>query len=149
LLETHADWQVCGEAENGAEAVAKAAVLKPDLVVLDLAMPVVDGLRAAQEISTASPTTPIVMHTLHNSSALELEAKKVGIRTIVDKTAAGDQLLREIEAILNTRPASTVTEVLNGKAQTAGQRAPSGSASGKACDAPGCGDLGNSQAKSN
>jgi hypothetical protein len=89
------------------------------------------------------------MHTLHNSSALELEAKRVGIRTIVDKTAAGDQLLREIEAILGTKSASAVTEVLNGKAQTAGQSAPSGSAPGKACDAPGCGDLSNSQSEPN
>ena len=60
LLETRQSWQVCAEAENGLEAVAQAAELKPDIIILDLAMPLMDGLHAAQTISAASPTTPIL-----------------------------------------------------------------------------------------
>jgi len=85
LLHTHG-WQVCGQAENGLEAVRMAAELKPDVVILDLAMPSMDGLTAAREISQAHPTIPIVMHTFHDLPQLELEAKKNGVRRIVPKS---------------------------------------------------------------
>ena len=100
LLESHEGWQVCAEVENGLEAVAKAAELKPDLIILDLAMPHMDGLRAAREISAALPNVPILMHTMHNSSELELEAKKAGIRKVVNKTGSGDELFAAIEELL-------------------------------------------------
>jgi DNA-binding NarL/FixJ family response regulator len=76
LLETHTDWQVCAEAANGLEAVQKAAELKPDAIILDLAMPEMDGLHAAREILSNSPTLPILLHTNHAFSTLALEAKK-------------------------------------------------------------------------
>ena len=101
LLETRQSWQVCGEAENGVEAVAQAAELKPDIIILDLAMPVMDGLHAAQTISAASPAIPIFMHTMHNFAGLDIEAKKVGIRKVISKTAAGDALLVAIEEAVN------------------------------------------------
>jgi DNA-binding NarL/FixJ family response regulator len=101
LLETRQSWQVCGEAENGLEAVARAAELKPDIIILDLGMPLMDGLHAAQTISAASPTIPILMHTMHNFAGLDLEAKKVGIRKVISKTAAGDALLVAIEEVLH------------------------------------------------
>jgi len=101
LLETRQSWQVCGEAENGVEAVAQAAELKPDIIILDLAMPVMDGLHAAQTISAASPAIPIFMHTMHNFASLDIEAKKVGIRKVISKTATGDALLVAIEEAVN------------------------------------------------
>jgi len=101
LLETQQSWQICGEAENGLEAVAQAAELKPDVIILDLAMPLMDGLHAAQTISSASPTIPIFMHTMHNFAGLDLEAKKVGIRKVISKTASGDALLVAIEEVLH------------------------------------------------
>jgi DNA-binding NarL/FixJ family response regulator len=101
LVETQAGWEVCGEAENGREAVAKAAELQPDLIVLDLAMPVMDGIRASREISAAMPGVPILMHTLHYSSALELEAKKVGVKRVVAKTGSGDELVSAMGALLS------------------------------------------------
>jgi len=78
LIESHADWQVCGEAVNGFEAVVKTEELKPDLLVLDVAMPIMDGIRAAREISKSSATLPILMHTMHSSRTLDLEAQKAG-----------------------------------------------------------------------
>lgn len=101
LLETHEGWQVCGEAENGLEAVAKAKELQPDLVILDLAMPVMDGLRATREIAAILPTVPILIHTLHNAPGVELEARKAGARKIINKTEEADELLRSIEETLD------------------------------------------------
>jgi DNA-binding NarL/FixJ family response regulator len=102
LLETHDGWQICGDAENGLEAVAKAKELRPDLIILDLAMPVMDGLRAAREISAALPGVPILIHTLHNAPGVELEAKKAGARKIINKTEDADELLRAIEEALES-----------------------------------------------
>jgi DNA-binding NarL/FixJ family response regulator len=79
-------WEVCGQAENGLEAVRMAVELSPDVVILDLAMPSMDGLTAARRISESLPTIPIVMHTLHDLPQLELEAKKNGVRCIVPKS---------------------------------------------------------------
>ena len=102
LLETHEGWQVCGEAENGLEAVAKAKQLQPDVIILDLAMPVMDGLRAAREISSALPGVPLLIHTLHNAPGVELEAKKAGARKIINKTENADELLHAIEEALES-----------------------------------------------
>jgi DNA-binding NarL/FixJ family response regulator len=59
-LESHAGWTVCGNAANGVSAILKAHELKPDLIILDLVMPMLDGLRAADEIAKILPTVPIV-----------------------------------------------------------------------------------------
>jgi len=110
LLETRAEWKVCGEAENGQEAVTKAAELKPDLIILDLAMPIMNGLEAAREISKAMPAVPILMHTNHSSSELELEAEKVGVRQVISKGGSDGQLLRAVvTALLNRKPQGTKT----------------------------------------
>jgi len=80
-------WQLCGEASDGREAVELARELKPDLVILDLAMPFLDGLHAGAEIVKADPTRPVVLYTLHASDVVELEAKKAGIRKVLSKGA--------------------------------------------------------------
>ncbi len=105
LLETHADWQVCAEAANGIEAVQKAAELKPDAIILDLAMPVMDGLHAAREILSKSPAVPILLHTNHAFSSLALEAKKNGIREVINKSVSEQELISAVEALLNERVA--------------------------------------------
>jgi DNA-binding NarL/FixJ family response regulator len=101
LLEVHPDWQVCGEASNGLEAVQKAAELKPDVAVLDLAMPEMDGLEAASQISSASPEVPILIYTnLAVGPEAKLEAKKYGVREIINKGAAPEQLVSAVEALI-------------------------------------------------
>ncbi len=65
---------MCAAVENGQEAVLKALELKPDLILLDLAMPAMDGLHAAREIGKVLPAIPIVVYTLHDSSWVRLEA---------------------------------------------------------------------------
>ena len=93
-------WKVCGEASDGAEAVAKAVQLQPDLVILDFKMPLADGIRAASEILTAMPSTPIVMYTLYQTEELESAAKLVGVRAVVGKEDGVRNLLSAVDAEL-------------------------------------------------
>lgn len=79
LLRCHDGWEVCAEVEDGQQAVLKATELKPDIIILDLAMPVMNGLQAAGEISLVLPSVPIVLYTLHDLPVIQLEAKKFGI----------------------------------------------------------------------
>ena len=85
LLESQDDWKVCDEASDGREAVAKLDRGKFDVIVLDFQMPGMNGLDAAREITSCSPSTPILMVTLHHSPQLAEEARKVGIRGICSK----------------------------------------------------------------
>jgi DNA-binding NarL/FixJ family response regulator len=85
---------VCGEAENGEIAVEKVRQLTPELVILDLTMPVMGGLEAARQISRASPKTTIVMFTLHDCPQVQHDAHAAGITHVVSKMEGGaDRLL--------------------------------------------------------
>ena len=94
------DWQVCGEATDGAEVVTKAAQLQPDLIILDFKMPLADGIRAASEILIAMPSIPIVMYTLYKTEELESAAKLVGVRAVVGKEDGVRSLLSAVDAEL-------------------------------------------------
>jgi DNA-binding NarL/FixJ family response regulator len=85
VLETAGEWEVV-EAENGKQAVDKARECLPGLVVLDLVMPVQDGLAAAREIVDLLPGTPVLMHTLYSSPQVQIEAAKTGVRRVVPKS---------------------------------------------------------------
>lgn len=100
LIKLHPDWQICGEADDGREVVAKAAELHPDVVVLDFKMPLADGIKAGSEISGSMPAIPIVMYTMYTTPELELAAKLVGIRQVIAKEDGGKYLLRAIETEL-------------------------------------------------
>jgi DNA-binding NarL/FixJ family response regulator len=102
-LENHSDWQVCGQATNGLEAVQKAAELHPDLIILDFAMPVMDGLGAARQILSASPSVPILIFTNYYFPSLVLEADLAGVRQVIDKGRAGNELLFAVETMLNSK----------------------------------------------
>jgi CheY-like chemotaxis protein len=78
LIESRADWVVCAEATNGADAVRKSIELKPDAIVLDLAMDGLNGLLAAREISNSLPNVPILLHTVNNIGAGREAAQCVG-----------------------------------------------------------------------
>ena len=88
-IEGNADWQVCGEAENGQIAVEQVEAMHPDIVILDLQMPVMNGLEAARQISHVAPNTAMVMFTMHPSAELLKLAQAIGVRDVVSKT---DQL---------------------------------------------------------
>lgn len=99
FVTTHTDWEVCGEAGDGKAAIALAERLKPDLIVLDLSMPVMNGLDAARIITNESPNSEMVLFTAHANNQVAIEAKRVGIRAVLAKDASLEQLvslLREI-----------------------------------------------------
>src|ERR1700719_3244547 len=84
LIQSHDYWDVCAQAENGQKAVLRAIESKPDVIILDLTMPVMDGLSAAREIRRVLPSTPIVLYTRHNFPT-EFETKQAGIPKVVSK----------------------------------------------------------------
>jgi two-component system cell cycle response regulator DivK len=87
-------------AENGAEAVQKALDVHPDLVILDLAMPVMNGIEAARKLKMLIPSLPLLMFTSHSAPALEQEARAAGISTVVSKSDAAEQLLLQARALV-------------------------------------------------
>ena len=100
LIRMRPDWQICGEANDGREVVAKAAELQPDLVVLDFKMPLANGIKVGSEISRSMPSVPIVMYTLYITPELEMAAKLAGIRQVIGKEDGGKYLLSAIESEL-------------------------------------------------
>ena len=108
-LENHSDWQVCGQATNGLEAVQKAAELHPDLIILDFAMPVMDGLGAARQILSASPSVPILIFTNYYFPSLLVEAGSAGVRQVIDKGLAGNELLFAVETLLTGKEQRATT----------------------------------------
>ena len=104
LIESRPGWIVCGEATDGQEAVRKSNQLKPDVIVMDLAMEGLNGLLAAREILRSLPNTPVLLHTVNNIPAVVAEAKKFGIRRVLGKGLDGDLLLNAIQEELDAKP---------------------------------------------
>jgi DNA-binding NarL/FixJ family response regulator len=99
-LGTQPGWEICGDAGDGKEAVAKAAQLLPDVIVLDLAMPRMNGLLAAQAIRELLPAVPIVLNTLYKTAEVERAASQYGICKVVDKANLG-VLVSTVEELLS------------------------------------------------
>lgn len=114
LLEAQPGWEVCGEAVDGREAVAEAARLKPDLVVLDVTMPELNGLDAAREILKTLPRTEVLILTMHESQELIREVVSTGARGYVLKSDASRTLVAAVEALQEHKPfiTSRVSELV-------------------------------------
>jgi NarL family two-component system response regulator LiaR len=96
-LERHPRFEVCGEVADGFKAIEEAHRLKPDVVVLNVSMPVLDGFGAAREIKATLPETAIVILSSSVDQRFIEEAKKIGARAYVAKTKAGEALVKAIE----------------------------------------------------
>lgn len=117
LIGDHPGWEICGEAVNGREAVAKARELHPDVAVLDVGMPSLNGLDAARQILTFAPRTRVLILTMHESEQIVREVLEVGARGFLLKSDAARDLVAAIEALQRrtTFFTSSVAEmVLNG-----------------------------------
>ena len=99
LLESHAQWRVCGEAADGEEAVEEADRLKPDVVLLDVSMPKLNGLEAARRIRQSVPTAQFLVLTMDSSDQLPKEARRAGAREVVMKSDADRSLIEAIESL--------------------------------------------------
>ncbi len=93
------EWEICGEARNGEEAISEAKRLRPDVVLLDITMPKLSGLQAAPQIA-ALKASKILMFTMHDSAELANDAKRAGAQGYVTKSDASRYLITAIEAIL-------------------------------------------------
>jgi DNA-binding NarL/FixJ family response regulator len=100
ILTAQLGLEVCGEAANGKEAVQKARDLNPDLIILDITMPLMNGLEAARTIRGFAPEVPILILTVHKSRQLIEEAQKMGVRGYVTKGDAGQTLPLAVAALL-------------------------------------------------
>ena len=94
------DFEVCGEAENGKEAIAKARELHPDLIVLDLSMPVMNGLDAARELKQLMPTVPLIMYSAFGDTFMEQRARLIGISELVSKSQPAAILVSKARSLL-------------------------------------------------
>jgi DNA-binding NarL/FixJ family response regulator len=100
LLGRRTDWTVCGEAENGREAIDQALRLRPDLVLLDLSMPVMNGLEAVRELQRLLPKVPILMFTSFCDSYIERQALTSGVTAIKSKSESIESLYGSIQDLL-------------------------------------------------
>jgi DNA-binding NarL/FixJ family response regulator len=99
LLESHPGWEVCGEARDGRETVELARRMKPDLVLLDIGMPNLNGLEAARQILATSPDAAILILTMHDTDHMVREVLRAGARGFVLKSDAGRDLVAAVEAL--------------------------------------------------
>src|ERR1700735_5138096 len=114
LLQSHAGWEVCGEAHTGREPVAKAEELKPDVVILDISMPDLNGVDAAKRIRKASPDTEVLILSVHYSDQLIRDILEAGVRGYIVKADSDRDLVIAVETLANHKPFFTprATEVM-------------------------------------
>jgi two-component system, chemotaxis family, chemotaxis protein CheY len=93
FFQLESDFDICGDAENGREAVDKAQVLHPDLILLDLSMPVMNGLDAARLLKRVMPEVPVIMYSAFSDSFTEREARSAGVSALVSKSERMSVLL--------------------------------------------------------
>jgi DNA-binding NarL/FixJ family response regulator len=104
LLEKVEGWSVCGEAATGREAVELAATLKPEVILLDLGMPELNGLEAARRITKALPRCGIVVLSAYQEEAVVRDVIAAGVRGYVLKSESARDLVLAVESVLNGRP---------------------------------------------
>jgi DNA-binding NarL/FixJ family response regulator len=99
LLRNQPDWDVCGEAKDGRDAVEKVLMLKPEVVILDIGMPNLNGLEATRQILKANPQVKVLILTLHDSDQVVQEVLNAGARGFLLKTDAARDLVAAVEAL--------------------------------------------------
>jgi DNA-binding NarL/FixJ family response regulator len=100
LFKRQADFDVCGVAENGREAIEAAGRLHPDLIVTDLSMPVMNGLDAARVLKRVMPTVPLIMYSAFGDRLSEKQARLIGFSEIVSKSEQASVLLEKMRALV-------------------------------------------------
>jgi DNA-binding NarL/FixJ family response regulator len=108
-IERELHWQVCGEASNGAEGVSATARLKPEIVVLDLSMPVMNGIEAARQMKQLVPEIHLLMFTSFATPTLEDAARDVGIEAFVPKSDGAVTLIQSLRRMVSGDRASAAS----------------------------------------
>src|ERR1700756_3888787 len=105
FFEREPDFQVCGVAENGREAIKEAGRLHPDLIVLDLAMPVMNGLDAARVLKRLMPTVPLIMYSAFEDKLSEKVARLMGVSKLVSKSDKVSVLIEAARTLVSRKAA--------------------------------------------
>jgi DNA-binding NarL/FixJ family response regulator len=100
LFDSHPRFEVCGEAGHGREAVEKSPSLRPDLIILDLSMPVMNGLEAAPILIRILPNVCIILFSAHDGPEVQRLSRKAGIHAVVPKSKAATHLVAQAEALI-------------------------------------------------
>ena len=111
LLESHEGWEVCGEATTGRDAVEQSRQLRPDIVVMDLSLPDLNGLDATRQILRDAPGTEVLVLTMHRSEELARDVLRAGARGFIMKSDADENLIAAVDTLRQHQPflTSTVT----------------------------------------
>jgi DNA-binding NarL/FixJ family response regulator len=99
-LTSESDFDVCGEAQNGREAIEKAQALHPDLIVMDLSMPVTNGIDATRTLKALMPSVPVIIFSEYSDVFSQEEARSVGVSALVSKSQHISVLLDTARALL-------------------------------------------------
>ena len=97
---SHDGIEVCGEASNGIEAVTNAVQLRPDIVILDLTMPLMGGFEAARKLHKVLPDIPILIYSMHGSDQLIKEIRRLGLQGFVSKSDISKVLPEAVNAVV-------------------------------------------------
>src|SRR6476469_4140049 len=103
FIDGTSDWKVCGEAENGAIAIEMARELRPDVVILDLQMPVMDGLQAARRLSDLVPKAVLLMFTMHTCEQLCRDAEAAGVKHVLSKLSGSADVVASLNEFVSER----------------------------------------------
>jgi two-component system, NarL family, response regulator NreC len=122
LIEHEPGWQVCGTATNGQEAVETAKKVKPEVVVLDMTMPELDGLEALRQIKRVLPNTEVVVFSVHHSEKVIEQLFDAGAKSYIQKSDAGRHLVAAIKSLAEHKPFFTpeVSKILFAKFMSTG-----------------------------
>ncbi|MDP9338297.1 MAG: response regulator transcription factor [Acidobacteriota bacterium] len=101
ILSARPEWEICGEAVNGQEAIKLAGELQPDAIIMDITMPVMSGLEAARQLSKNKASAPILIFTMHESRSLADSVRETGARGFVFKSRAARDLIHALDILLS------------------------------------------------
>jgi DNA-binding NarL/FixJ family response regulator len=104
MLDGH--WTICGEAANGQEAVEKAIELQPDLILMDISMPVFNGIEATRRLRKLKLPAKIAILSMHDSAEIARQVKEAGADAFLVKTCGGEELLKALAALFDGKPGS-------------------------------------------
>ncbi len=114
LLQSHPGWEVCAEAHTGREAVSKAEEMKPDVVIMDISMPELNGIEAARRVRKVAPNAEVLILSVHYSDQLIREILDAGVRGYMIKSDSDGDLVAAVETLAQHKPFFTprATEVI-------------------------------------
>jgi DNA-binding NarL/FixJ family response regulator len=100
ILRKRSDWEICGEAANGQEAISQVETLRPDVVILDITMPKMSGLDVARKVVHNTPNSRVLMFTMHDSETVEQAVRGSGAHGLVLKLNAARDLVKAVDTVV-------------------------------------------------